>query len=95
MRAWAAAEQPEQAGPARALELELAEQALAGREGAAAGTPKQLIARMVKRNLRLALRAWFGTPRIKDAWLGTAGCGLAPEPTEHHLSAAKAPSDES
>jgi hypothetical protein len=59
-----------------------------------AGTPKQLIARMVKRNLRPALRAWFGTPRIKDASPGTAGCGLAPELTEHHLSSSKAPSGE-
>jgi hypothetical protein len=48
-----------------------------------AGTPKQLIDRIVKQNLRPALGAWFGTPRIKDAWLGTAGCGLAPELTEY------------
>ena len=41
------------------------------------GTPKQLIARMLKRNLRPALRACFGTPRINDAWPGTAWCGLA------------------
>ena len=51
-----------------------------------AGTPKQLIARMLKRNLRPALRACFGTPRINDAWPGTAWCGLAPELTEYSAS---------
>lgn len=51
-----------------------------------AGTPKQLIARMLKRNLRPALRACFGTPRINDAWPGTAWCGLAPELTDIPLA---------
>jgi hypothetical protein len=52
-----------------------------------AGTPKRLIARMVQRNLRPVLMAWFGTPRIKDAWPGTAGCGLAPELIEIRVCA--------
>jgi hypothetical protein len=69
-----------------ALEL-LAEQALAGREWAEA--PKQFIARMVKRNLRPALAAWFGTPRIEGAWPGTAVCCLAAELTEHAFALAK------
>ena len=82
---------PEQAEPARPWSW----RSRRWRGGSAeAGTPKQLIARMVKQNLRPALRAWFGTPRIKDAWPGTAGCGLAPELTEHRLRSAKAPSDE-
>jgi hypothetical protein len=54
-----------------------------------AGTPKQLIARIVKQNLRPALGAWFGTPRTKDAWPGTAGCGLAPELTEYAFALRK------
>jgi hypothetical protein len=54
-----------------------------------AGTPKQLIARIVKQNLRPALGAWFGTPRIKDVWLGTAGCGLVPELTEYAFALGK------
>ena len=52
-----------------------------------AGTPKQLIARIVQQNLRPVLMAWFGTPRIKDAWPGTAGCGLAPELIEIRVCA--------
>jgi hypothetical protein len=76
-----------------ALEL-LAEQALAGREWAEAGAPKQFIARMVKRNLRPALAAWFGTPRIEGAWPGTAVCCLAPELTEHAFALVEAPSGE-
>jgi hypothetical protein len=71
-----------------ALEL-LAEQALAGLEWAEAGAPKQFIARMVKRNLRPALAAWFGTPRIEGAWPGTAVCCLAPELTEYAFALAK------
>ena len=54
-----------------------------------AGTLKQLIARIVKQNLRPALGAWFGTPRIKDAWPGTAGRGLAPELTEYAFALRK------
>jgi hypothetical protein len=82
---------PEQAR-ARAEEvLELRpEQALAGRAELPpdqAGTPKQLIARMVKRHLRPALGTWFGIPRIKDAWPDTAGCDLAPELTEIRVCA--------
>ncbi len=59
-----------------------------------AGTLKQLIARMIKQNSRPALRAWFGTPGIKDAWPGAAGCGLAPERTEYAFALSKGASDE-
>jgi hypothetical protein len=64
----------------------LAERELAELRPEQAGTPKQLIGRIVKWNLRPALGACFGTPRIKDAWPGTAGRGLAPELTEYAFS---------
>ena len=76
----------------RAEAGEVAEAALAGREWAEA--PKQFTARMVKGNLRPALAAWFGTPRIEGAWPGTAVCCLAPELTEHAFALVEAPSGE-
>jgi hypothetical protein len=88
MRLWA---EPALARPEQAVARELAGRALelAELRPEQAGTPKQLIARIVKQNLPPAPGAWSGTPKIKDAWQSTAGCGLVPELTEYALALGK------